>query len=111
MYDIIYAPQFFYEYKHNSKKDILLATCTCIYIAQVYLLFKIDEFYISKGALLISYTVVCGVSQFNLYNKIENNNFIISTISNTLATDPFAYISVSLFTIAWTDCYSDQNGF
>ena len=100
MYDIIYAPQFFNEHKHNSKKDMLLATCTCIYIAQAYLLFKIDEFYISKGALLISYTVVCCVSQFYLYNKDENNNSIISIISNTLATDPFAHISVSLFTIA-----------
>ena len=96
----IYAPQYFHEHKHNSKTEILLATCSCIYIAQAYLLFKIDEFDISKGALLISYTVVCGVSQFNLYNKVENNYSIISIISNTLATGPFAYISVSLFTIA-----------
>ena len=98
---ILYMPNnFFNGYKHNSKKDMLLATCTCIYIAQAYLLFKIDEFYISKGALLISYTVVCCVSHFNLNNKDENNNSIISIISNTLATDPFAYISFSLFTIA-----------
>ena len=67
LYDIIYAPQFFHECEYYSKKEILLATCTCIYIAPAYLLFKYDEFYISKGAFsipfTISYTVVCGVSQ------------------------------------------------
>ena len=31
----------------------------------------------------ISYTVVCGVSQLNPYNKDENNNSIISIISTT----------------------------
>ena len=30
LYDIIYAPQFFHERQYNSKKEILLATCTCI---------------------------------------------------------------------------------
>ena len=34
----------------------------------------------------ISYTVVCCVSQFNPYNKDENNKSIISIIYTTLAT-------------------------
>ena len=63
LYDIIYAPQFFPEHKYNSKKEIFLTTCKCINIAPAHLLFKFDEFYISKGVLKIpytmSYTVVC----------------------------------------------------
>ena len=57
LYDIIYAPQFFHERQYNSKKDILLATCACIYIAQAYVLFKFDEFYISKGAFSIPFKI------------------------------------------------------
>ena len=83
MYKIIYVPKLFHEHKYISKKEILLATRTCINIAPAHLLFKFDEFYISKGVLLIpytiSYTVVCGVSQFYPYNKDDNNNSIIST--------------------------------
>ena len=65
---ILYMPHiFFHERQYNSKKVILLATCTCIYIAPACLFFKFDEFYTSKLALsipfTISYTVVCGVSQ------------------------------------------------
>ena len=62
---ILYMPgNFFHEHKYNSKKEYFLATCTCMNIAPAYLLFKFDEFYISKGVLpipyTISYTVVCG---------------------------------------------------
>ena len=60
---------------------------THISIASEYLLFKFDELYISKGVFpipyTISYTIVCGVSQFNPYNKGEINNSIIAIISTT----------------------------
>ena len=77
---ILYMPHnFFHERKYNSTKEILLATCTCIYIAPTYLLFKFDEFYISKGAffrfLSQFLTQLCEV----YLNKEENNNSIIST--------------------------------
>ena len=64
---IFYMPHIFHERQYNFKKEILQASCTCIYIAPVCLLFKFDEFYTSKLALsipfTISYIVVCGVSQ------------------------------------------------
>ena len=89
LYKFIYVPQLFHEHKYNSKKEILLATCTrtCINKAPVHLLFKFDEFYISKGVLLIfytiSYTVVCGVSQFYPYNKDDNNTRAIWKVRST----------------------------
>ena len=56
-----------------KRKIFLLATYTCINKAQAHLLFNFYEFYTSEGVLpipyRISHTVVCGVSQFNPYNK------------------------------------------
>ena len=40
LYKIIYVPQLFHEHKYNSKKEILLATFTCINIAQAIFFFK-----------------------------------------------------------------------
>ena len=65
---ILYMPHnFFMNASTILRIFFLLATCACIYIAPAYVLFKFDEFYISNGALsitfTISYTVVCGVSQ------------------------------------------------
>ena len=54
---ILYMPHNFNECQYYSKKEILLATCTCIYIASAYLLFKYDKFYISKGAFSIPFTI------------------------------------------------------
>ena len=56
--DIIYAPKFFHEHKYNSKKEILLATCTCIKIAHAHLPFKFDEFYISEEVRPIPYPIL-----------------------------------------------------